>query len=232
MEYSTPAPLDPVWAHGYEHTLPNDFDRTMQDRFKAIHAGRPGTFLGRSPWINHDLKTHAVENAIAMTANMGVNFHRVNYCYHGMDDAAIGAIDIAARPEVTFIAGASQKGVAFQRVCKYANLFLHTDPPTMPTNMQELMNTAHPRPNDCLVSGHRAVFFLHYMGCSPIHLLGVDYLPRGEVYYGDSGEAGGSLALATSENRLWLLRMKEIVAALRNKGVPVVWPGEKGRDVT
>jgi len=229
VESLTPAPLDPVWAHGYEHTLPNDFDRSMQDRFKAVHAGRSGAFLGRSPWINHDLKSCPVDGMVTMTANMGVNFHRVNYCYHGMDDAAVDAIDIAARPDVAFIAGASQKAVALQRECKYHNLFLHTDPPTMPVHLQGLMNTTYPRPNDCLISGHRAVFFLHYMGCSPIYLLGVDYLPRGDVYYGDSGETGGGLALAVSENKLWLLRMKEIVAALRVKGVPVAWPGESGR---
>ena len=211
----------------------NDTDRVFQAALKDRHQGQPGLVILRGPNVARDVTRFLhhepdFEKAVTVGVNHAAFYWLADYAVV-IDPPVFHGSPPAGFPEICYVLPDMP---AFRRLrLDYSGprMYFWHEPAELPPGLQRY-NRDWPRP-----WGHGsytslvALWLAWYMGCSPIAACGADFaLGADGLVHGDSQEYPTEEVRRHYRESLpgnrekWQL----LVNAIRESGVPVVWPGE------
>jgi len=203
----------------------NATDLVFELRFKRCHKDAPAIVIGKSPWVEDDMR--AVNRAVPTAVRIGVNDSAGRWhCDYSpwldvnVKDHLLPGVLHVCQDTPTFRA-------IFDGKDALVNFF--TSPPDLPPGSGKF-NNVWPRPWGCITyTSMLAIWLAWYMGCRPVFIAGIDCRTREGRWYDDrdvSAEQYVHLTQTMPDNRDGVFRLTE---AMEADDVPVVWYG-RNRD--
>jgi hypothetical protein len=199
----------------------NATDLAFELRFKGCHRDAPAIVIGKSPWVEEDMRS--AERAAPTAIRIGVNdsAKRWHCDYSPWLDVQVAEHLL---PGVLHIC---QDTPTFQKIFagQDALVSFFTSPPDLPAGWGKF-NRHWPRPWGCITyTSMLSIWLAWYMGCRPVFIAGIDGMTREGRWYDDrdvSAEQNEFLTQTMPANREGVFQLTE---AMEADDVPVVWYG-------